>query len=53
MSKNRRIRILIVGIGAFVLGGLSNPGVTMVKPGVYEQRNGGNLLIGELAGGPL
>jgi 2-dehydropantoate 2-reductase len=51
MSKNRRSRILIVGIGAFVLGALSNPGVTMVKPGVYEQRNGGNLLIGELAGG--
>jgi 2-dehydropantoate 2-reductase len=51
MSKYRRSRILIVGIGAFVLGGLSNPGVTMVKPGVYEQRNGGNLLIGELAGG--
>lgn len=50
MSKNRRSRILIVGIGAFVLGALSNPGVTMVKPGVYEQRNGGNLLIGELAG---
>jgi ketopantoate reductase len=51
MSKNRRVRILIVGIGAFVLGGLSNPGVTMVRPGVYEQRNGGNLLISELAGG--
>jgi 2-dehydropantoate 2-reductase len=50
MSKNRRSRILIVDIGAFVLGALSNPGVTMVKPGVYEQRNGGNLLIGELAG---
>jgi 2-dehydropantoate 2-reductase len=50
MSKNRRSRILIVGIGAFVLGALSNPGVTMVEPGVYEQRNGGNLLIGELAG---
>jgi 2-dehydropantoate 2-reductase len=34
-----------------VLGGLSNLGATMVKPGIYEQRNAGNLLIGELAGG--
>lgn len=33
-----------------VLGGLSNLGATMVKPGVYEQRNAGHLLIGELAG---
>jgi 2-dehydropantoate 2-reductase len=35
----------------FVLGGLSNLGATMVKPGVYEQRNAGHLLIGELRGG--
>lgn len=34
-----------------VLGGLSNLGATMVKPGMYEQRNAGNLLIGELTGG--
>ena len=34
-----------------VLGGLSNLGATMVEPGVYEQRNAGHLLIGELSGG--
>jgi 2-dehydropantoate 2-reductase len=34
-----------------VLGGFSNLGATMVEPGVYEQRNAGHLLIGELAGG--
>jgi 2-dehydropantoate 2-reductase len=34
-----------------VLGGLSNLGATMHSPGVYEQRNAGHLLIGELAGG--
>ncbi|MEZ2346488.1 ketopantoate reductase family protein [Terriglobus sp. RCC_193] len=34
-----------------VLGGISNLGATMVEPGVYEQRNAGHLLIGELAGG--
>lgn len=34
-----------------VLGGLSNLGATMVKPGVYEQRNAGHILLGELAGG--
>ncbi len=34
-----------------VLGGLSNFGATMVAPGVYEQRNAGHLLIGEIAGG--
>src|SRR3954469_2658038 len=34
-----------------VLGGLSNLGATMVEPGVYEQRNAGHLLIGEVAGG--
>lgn len=37
--------------GNVVLGGLSNLGATMVEPGVYEQRNDGHLLIGELAGG--
>jgi 2-dehydropantoate 2-reductase len=35
-----------------VIGGLSNLGATMVEPGVYQQRNAGYLLIGELAGGP-
>lgn len=34
-----------------VLGGLSNLGATMSAPGVYEQRNAGHLLIGELTGG--
>jgi 2-dehydropantoate 2-reductase len=34
-----------------VLGGLSNFGATMTAPGVYEQRNAGHLLLGELAGG--
>jgi 2-dehydropantoate 2-reductase len=33
-----------------VLGGLSNLGATMTTMGVYEQRNAGHLLIGELAG---
>src|SRR5579871_1366307 len=34
-----------------ILGGFSNFGATMVEPGVYEQKNAGYLLIGELAGG--
>jgi 2-dehydropantoate 2-reductase len=34
-----------------VLGGLSNLGATMIERGVYEQRNAGHLLIGELFGG--
>jgi 2-dehydropantoate 2-reductase len=34
-----------------VLGGFSNLGATMVELGIYEQNNGGHLLIGELAGG--
>jgi 2-dehydropantoate 2-reductase len=34
-----------------VVGGLSNLGATMKSPGVYEQRNAGHLLIGELGGG--
>lgn len=33
-----------------VLGGISNLGATMATPGVYEQRNAGHLLVGELAG---
>jgi 2-dehydropantoate 2-reductase len=37
--------------GDCVLGGLSNLGATMSAPGVYEQRNAGHLLIGELARG--
>jgi len=35
---------------AVVLGGVSNLGATMIAPGVYEQRNAGHLLIGEIAG---
>jgi 2-dehydropantoate 2-reductase len=38
-------------LGSCVLGGLSNLGATMEAPGIYEQRNAGHLLIGELAGG--
>jgi 2-dehydropantoate 2-reductase len=34
-----------------ILGGFSNLGATMVEPGVYEQKNAGHLLIGELSGG--
>jgi 2-dehydropantoate 2-reductase len=34
-----------------VLGGVSNLGATMIERGVYEQRNAGHLLLGELAGG--
>ena len=34
-----------------VLGGFSNLGATMVELGIYEQKNAGHLLIGELAGG--
>jgi 2-dehydropantoate 2-reductase len=34
-----------------VLGGLSHIGATMVAPGVYEQRNAGYLLIGEIGAG--
>jgi 2-dehydropantoate 2-reductase len=34
-----------------VLGGLSNLAATMLRPGIYEQRNAGYLLIGELGGG--
>ncbi|MFI4853968.1 MAG: ketopantoate reductase family protein [Phycisphaerales bacterium JB065] len=41
-------RVLADRLGARVLGGLSNLGATMLGPGVYEQRNQGHLLIGEL-----
>ncbi len=34
-----------------VLAGLSNLGATMVSPGIYEQRNAGHLLVGEIDGG--
>jgi 2-dehydropantoate 2-reductase len=34
-----------------IVGGISNLGATMIEPGVYEQKNAGHLLIGELAGG--
>ncbi len=37
--------------GDRVLAGLSNLGATMTAPGVYEQRNAGHLLVGELSGG--
>lgn len=33
------------------LGGISNIGAVMHAPGVYEQRNEGHLLLGELPGG--
>ena len=44
-------QILAERIGPCVLGGLSNLAATMTRPGVYEQKNQGHLLIGELAGG--
>jgi 2-dehydropantoate 2-reductase len=44
-------QMLAEGLGDCVLGGLSNLGATMTAPGVYEQRNTGHLLVGELAGG--
>jgi 2-dehydropantoate 2-reductase len=45
-------RILADQLGSeCVLGGLSNLGATTTAPGVYEQRNAGHLLVGELAGG--
>jgi 2-dehydropantoate 2-reductase len=34
-----------------VVGGLSNLGATLVAPGVFEQRNAGHILIGELGDG--
>jgi 2-dehydropantoate 2-reductase len=44
--------VLADGLGEDrILGGFSNLGATMVEPGVYEQKNAGHLLIGELAGG--
>jgi len=45
-------RVLANGLGEErILGGFSNLGATMVEPGVYEQKNAGHLVIGELAGG--
>src|SRR5512146_1423530 len=45
-------RVLADGLGEeWILGGLSNLGATMLEPGVYEQKNAGHLVIGELAGG--
>src|ERR1700751_548883 len=45
-------RVLADGLGEErILGGFSNLGATMVEPGVYEQKNAGHLVIGELAGG--
>src|SRR5262247_4441326 len=45
-------RVLADRLGADkILGGFSNLGATIVEPGVYEQKNAGHLLIGELAGG--
>jgi 2-dehydropantoate 2-reductase len=44
--------VLADGLGEDrILGGFSNLGATMVERGVYEQKNAGHLLIGELAGG--
>ncbi|WAC21660.1 2-dehydropantoate 2-reductase [Luteolibacter sp. SL250] len=34
-----------------VIGCVSHIGATMVEPGIFEQRNSGHLLIGELGGG--
>jgi 2-dehydropantoate 2-reductase len=34
-----------------VLGGISNLAATMVEPGRFEQRNSGNLILGEINGG--
>src|SRR5215472_3828845 len=46
------VRVLADGLGEDrILGGFSNLGATMVEPGVYEQKNAGHLVIGELAGG--
>src|SRR5215468_6216429 len=45
-------RVLADGLGEDkIVGGFSNLGATMVEPGVYEQKNAGHLVIGELAGG--
>src|SRR5215472_8238250 len=44
-------QMLAERLGNCVLGGLSNLGATMEAPGIYQQRNAGHLLIGELAGG--
>src|SRR5262249_31102619 len=50
--QNGRVpQMLAERVGSCVLGGLSNLGATMQAPGIYEQRNAGHLLIGELAGG--
>jgi 2-dehydropantoate 2-reductase len=44
-------QMLAERLGKCVLGGLSNLGATMETLGIYQQRNAGHLLIGELAGG--
>jgi 2-dehydropantoate 2-reductase len=44
-------QLLSERLGGIVLGGLSNLGATMVDLGVYEQRNAGHLLVGEVRGG--
>jgi 2-dehydropantoate 2-reductase len=45
-------RVLADGLGEEkILGGFSNLGAQMVEAGVYEQKNAGHLVIGELAGG--
>jgi 2-dehydropantoate 2-reductase len=44
-------QILYDRFGECVLAGLSNLGATMHEPGMYEQRNAGHLLIGELSNG--
>ena len=44
-------QMLAEKFGRAVLGGLSNLGATMMQPGLYEQRNAGHLLVGELQGG--
>lgn len=44
-------QMLAERLGSCVLGGLSNLAATMICPGVYEQKNQGHLLLGELSGG--
>lgn len=44
-------QLLAERYGDRVIGGISHLGATMHAPGHYEQRNAGQILIGELAGG--
>src|SRR5437899_11700676 len=43
--------VLADGLGGDrILGGFSNLGATVVEPGVYEEKNAGHRVIGEVAG---